>query len=70
VEIWLAGDVTGDGRVNYRDYGMVLSQAKNPSAATLKGYALACGDVTGDGRVNYRDYGQILSQAKGNNILW
>ena len=67
IELWLIGDVTGDGRVNYLDYGRVLSQAKGNNA--LQGYALLCGDVTGDGRVNFMDYGKILSQAKGNNTL-
>lgn len=70
VEIWLLGDVNGDSRVNYVDYGLVLAQAKNPGAAALEGYALDCGDVSGDGRINYVDYGKVLAQAKGNTTLW
>ena len=70
VEIWLLGDVTGDGSVNFSDYAKVLSQAKNPSAGTLEGYALACGDVTVDGHINFSDYAKVLSQAKGMHSLW
>ncbi len=69
-QLWLLGDVTGDGLVNFSDYSKVLSQAKNPNAGALEGYALACADVTADGMVNFSDYAKVLSQAKGNPALW
>lgn len=69
-QLWLLGDVNGDGRVNFTDYGKVLSQVKDPGTAALEGYALACADVNGDGKVNFTDYGKILSHAKGSNTLW
>ncbi len=70
VEIWLMGDVTGDGLVNFSDYSNVLSQSKNPSAEVLTDYAFQCGDVTDDGMINFSDYSKVLSQAKGNHTLW
>ena len=70
VEIWLLGDVTGDGLVNFSDYSKVLSQSKNPSSEVLTGYAFQCGDVTNDGMINFSDYSKVLSQAKGNHTLW
>lgn len=70
VEIWLLGDVNGDGLVNFADYSKVLRQSKNPSGAELADYAWLCGDVTGDGLINFSDYGKVLAQAKGHGDLW
>ena len=70
VEIWLLGDVTGDGFVNFSDYAKVLKQSKNPSGAELTDYAWLCGDVTGDNIINFSDYGKVLAQAKGAGSLW
>ena len=70
LEIWLLGDVTGDGFVNFSDYSKVLSQSKNPSGGDLSGYAWLCGDVTGDSIINFSDYSQVLAQAKGTGNLW
>ena len=70
VTVCLAGDVNGDGLVNFSDYSQVLSQSKNPASEILVGYAFACGDVNGDGMINFSDYSQVLSQAKGKHSLW
>ena len=70
VELWLMGDVTGDGLVNFSDYSKVLSQSKKPSSQILTDYAFHCGDVTGDGSINFSDYSKVLSQAKGKHSLW
>lgn len=70
LEIWLLGDVTGDGLVNFSDYSKVLNQSKNPSGGDLSGYAWLCGDVTGDSIINFSDYSQVLAQAKGSGSLW
>ena len=70
VTVCLAGDVNGDGLVNFSDYSQVLSQSKNPASEILVGYTFACGDVNGDGMINFSDYSQVLSQAKGNHTLW
>ena len=68
VEIWLLGDVNGDGKVNTSDVGKANSHAKGTS--TLTGYDFACADVNGDGKVNTSDVGKINSHAKGTNKLW
>ena len=70
VVLWLLGDVTGDGLVNFSDYSKVLSQSKSPSSQVLSDYAFLCGDVTADGIINFSDYSKVLSQAKGNHTLW
>ena len=70
VEVWLMGDVTGDGLVNFSDYSKVLSQSKKPNSQILTDYAFLCGDVTGDGAINFADYSKVLSQAKGKGSLW
>lgn len=70
VELWLTGDVNGDGLVNFSDYSKVLSQSKNPASQVLADYAFASGDVNGDGIINFSDYSQVLSQAKGKHSLW
>ena len=70
VEVWLIGDVTGDGLVNFSDYSKVLSQSKKPNSQILTDYAFLCGDVNADGAINFSDYSKILSQAKGKGALW
>ena len=70
VEVWLIGDVTGDGLVNFSDYSKVLSQSKKPNSQLLTGYAFLSGDVNGDGTINFSDYSKVLSQAKGKHSLW
>ena len=70
VEIWLIGDVTGDGLVNFSDYSKVLSQSKKPNSQILTDYAFLCGDVNADGAINFSDYSKVLSQAKGKGSLW
>ena len=70
VEIWLLGDVNGDGLVNFSDYSKVLSQSKKPSSEILTGYAFQCGDVNADAAINFSDYSKVLSQAKGKHSLW
>ena len=51
----LYGDVTGDGRINNRDLG-ILQQYLADMDVTLD---LAMADVTADGRVNNRDLGLL-----------
>lgn len=69
VELWLKGDVNGDGRVNLSDYGLVLRHVKKTGVITDE-YTLACSDTNGDTRVNLTDYGQILRHVKKTGSLW
>lgn len=50
----LKGDASGDGVVNFGDYG-IISANFDP----LAGEAYRSGDTNGDGRVNFADYGVI-----------
>lgn len=68
VEIWLLGDVTGDGNVNIKDWGRMRSHINGTSL--LDGYAFACADVTQDGNVNIKDWGRMRSHINGTNPLW
>ena len=58
VPAYLPGDVSGDGRVNNRDLGMLQQYLSDMDVTVAE--LNAC-DVTGDGRVNNRDLG-ILQQ--------
>lgn len=68
VEIWLFGDVNGDGNVNIKDWGRMRSHINGTSL--LDGYAFACADVTQDGNVNIKDWGRMRSHINGTNPLW
>jgi len=50
----LRGDVSGDGAVNFADYGVVGSNFD-----PLPGAVYRAGDANGDGAVNFADYGVI-----------
>ena len=67
-EIWLLGDVNGDGRINTSDVGKANMHAKNKKRLT--GYEFACADINGDGKVNTSDVGKINAHAKGKKLLW
>lgn len=69
VEIWLLGDVNGDGKVTTIDFGRVNSHARNVSLLT--GYELKCADVIGsDGKVTTADAARINAHARGVSTLW
>ena len=67
-EVWLLGDVNGDGRINTSDVGKANMHAKNKKMLT--GYEFACADINGDGKVNTSDVGKINAHAKGKKLLW
>ena len=69
VEIWLLGDVTGDGKVTTIDFVRVNSHARG--VTLLSGYELKCADVVGtDGKVTTADAIRINAHAKGTSLLW
>jgi hypothetical protein len=55
------GDANGDGRINGKDYALVL-QYINGSEVTID---IAAADANGDGRVNGKDYALILQFING-----
>ena len=68
VTIYPAGDVTGDGNVNLKDYQRLLRHVNK--TAPLSDYALACGDVTGDGVCNIKDLQRMLHHVNKTNPLF
>ena len=68
VEIWLLGDVNGDGTINVKDKKLIFNHLNDPSGA-LTGYALDVGDVNGDGTINVKDKKLIFNHLKGIS-LW
>ena len=69
VKICLEGDVTGDGKVDIKDYSRILSHVKKVSQIT-DSYVLLSADVTGDGIVNIKDYSRVLAHVKKLNPLF
>ena len=68
-EIWLLGDVNGDGRVNAMDCTRLLMHV-NRSMLLTDAYALKCADVNGDSRVNAMDCTRLLTHVNKTQPLW
>ena len=68
MEIYLMGDVTGDGSINARDKKLVYNHIAGTSLLT--DYIFAVGDVTGDGVINARDKKLIYNHIAGTSSLW
>ena len=68
VKICLLGDVTGDGKVNLKDWNRIYQHYDNSNVLT--DYALACGDVTGDGKVNLKDWNRVYQHYDNSKPLW
>ncbi len=69
LEIYLLGDINGDGKVTTIDAALANSHARGVSL--LEGYALACADTAGnDGKVTTIDVARINAHAREVNLLW
>lgn len=69
VEIWLLGDVTGDGKITSKDYSRVYAHINKTELLT--GYALQVADVAGnDGEVTSKDYSRLYAHINRTNLLW
>ena len=68
-EIWLLGDVNGDGRVNTMDYTRLLKHV-NETQPLTDAYALKCSNVNKDNRVNTMDYTRLLKHVNETQPLW
>ena len=62
------GDVTGDGKVNMKDWNRLYDHVNEVSS--LSGYNLQCADVTGDGKVNMKDWNRLYAHVNEVNPLW
>ena len=68
-EIWLLGDVNGDGRVNAMDCTRLLMHV-NRSRLLTDAYVLKCADVNRDSRVNAMDCTRLLTHVNKTQPLW
>ena len=68
-EIWLLGDVNGDGRVNAMDCTRLLMHV-NRSMPLTDAYALKCANVNGDSRVNAMDCTRLFTHVNKTQPLW
>ena len=69
VEIWLLGDVNGDGTINAKDKKIIYGHI-NDSSTELTGYIFDVGDVNGDGAINAKDKKLIFGHISGDSSLW
>ncbi len=68
-EIWLLGDVNGDGRVNAMDCTRLLMHV-NKTQSLSDPYALKCANVNGDRRLNAMDCTRLLTHVNKTQPLW
>ncbi len=68
-EIWLLGDVNGDGRVNAMDCTRLLMHV-NKTQPLTDAYALKCANVNGDSRVNAMDCTRLFTHVNKTQPLW
>uniref|UniRef100_UPI004056DD09 leucine-rich repeat protein n=1 Tax=Acetatifactor sp. TaxID=1872090 RepID=UPI004056DD09 len=69
LEIFLLGDITGDGSVTINDWNRVYAHINESNPLTE--YELQCADVIGaDGKVNVRDWNRLYAHINGINALW
>ena len=68
VEIWLLGDVNGDGTINAKDKKIIYGHI-NDSTTELTGYIFDVGDVNKDGAINAKDKKLIFGHISGTS-LW
>ena len=67
-EIWLLGDVNGDGTINAKDKKIIYGHI-NDSTTELTGYIFDVGDVNKDGAINAKDKKLIFGHISGTS-LW
>ena len=67
-EIWMLGDVNGDGTINAKDKKIIYGHI-NDSTTELTGYIFDVGDVNKDGVINAKDKKQIFGHINGTS-LW
>ena len=68
-EIWLLGDVNGDGRVNAMDCTRLFTHV-NKTQPLTDAYALKCADVNRDSRVNAMDCTRLFTHVNRTQPLW
>lgn len=69
VEIWLKGDVTGDGKVDMKDWSRIRNHITETNLLT-DDYAIACADVINDGKIDMKDWSRVRGHVNESNPLW
>lgn len=69
-EIWLRGDVNGDGEANSRDTAAINRHVQEIEGKELTGYPYLCADANNDGNVNSRDTGVVNRHAQEITFMW
>lgn len=68
IELWLTGDVNGDGKVNAKDKKILYNHIAGNSP--MADYTFLVGDVNKDGRINAKDKKMVYNHIAGNALLW
>ena len=68
-EIWLLGDVNGDGIVNIKDCSRLFKHV-NKTQLLTDAYALKCANTNGDSAVNIKDCSRLLKHVNKTQPLW
>lgn len=68
MQIFLIGDVTGDGKLNVKDKRAVFKHLQGDSMLT--DYMFLVGDVNGDGVINVKDKRLLYKHISGTGSLW
>ena len=68
-EIWLLGDVNGDGVVNIKDCSRLFKHV-NKTQLLTDAYALKCANTNGDSAVNIKDCSRLLKHVNKTQPLW
>ena len=68
-EIWLLGDVNGDGIVNIKDCSRLFKHV-NKTQLLTDTYALKCANTNGDSDVNIKDCSRLLKHVNKTQPLW
>lgn len=61
----VAGDITGDGKVNIADVAGLYAHVRGTKPQTGEDVTVRC-DITGDGRVNIADVSKLYARIRGN----
>ena len=69
VKICLIGDVTANGRIDLRDYAMVLKHVQKTALITDE-YAMDIANVNQNNRIDLQDYAKILKHVQKTDLLF
>lgn len=68
-ELYLLGDVNGDGRITTADAGLANSHVRNIRKIS-DSYKFKCADINGNGTITTSDVGRINAHVRNTKKLW